>query len=809
MPTKQSLLRKTTIPVVIQTLCCVAGGVVLVAYVSAGVALPVVAIGTDRWIGIGILLVLLAPVALVVRRRVRRLRGICPILTEYPEGDDIAWRTITSVVIHILSVTGVIAIAVCMIVGAVEIVESLGLGRGGERGLIVAISGVVGPLLILGVSKTFGDCPALRLSQVMDTIDGKGAEGCALIQLPRHRRKLVLALFAGLAIGEKGAGCALIQLSSHRRKQVLAVMAGIMVSVSLLPTSTSLFQWAELGGVAVFGGVHYLLGEYEQGLAYHQQSLEIAREIGIPVGVWHAQYWIGEAQEHLNHLEDARTSYADAIDIIESLREKLNVEKHRTSFIADKSWVYERMIPLLLRLGEEEEAFSYLERAKSRSLLDMLGNRRDVGKGKAREMTEEERRLQGRINSLLERIGKEKSKREEKQRRGIVSEWEEELGELRKEYADLLVKIEREDPELASLVSVRPLDAEEVQDLLDEDTTILEYFVGRDTTVVWVLDRKGLSVVGIDAGGKALGEKIGGYREVIGKPGSSYEEASEELYALLIAPVREHISTEKVCIIPHGVLHYLPFQTLSREGRFLLEEYEVFYAPSASVLRFVFPKRKERRGKVLALGNPDLGDPRYDLRYAEEEVRGIQSLYPESSVFLREEATESRAKTLSSGYGILHFAGHGEMNPRMPLFSALRLVGDEEEDGRLEVHELFGMDLPEASLVVMSACETGVSDITKGDELIGLMRGFIYAGTPSIVATLWSVDDRSTAELMGRFYGNLRRMTKVESLREAQVWLRGMREEDAEASELAGYAVYREYSHPYYWGSFILVGDWM
>ena len=230
-------------------------------------------------------------------------------------------------------------------------------------------------------------------------------------------------------------------------------------------------------------------------------------------------------------------------------------------------------------------------------------------------------------------------------------------------------------------------------------------------------------------------------------------------------------------------------------------------------------------GKVLALGNPDLNDPKMNLEFAEIEAKEIKGLYPQSTVFLKKEATEERAKSLSPQNDIIHFASHAELNEDDPLASAIRLAKSDKEDGRLEVREIFGMDL-KASLVVLSACETGLGKLSSGDELVGLTRAFIYAGTPSVVASLWNVEDSSTAQLMASFYKNLKTMTKVEALRQAQLNLiRGNINSDLLARRgIGGVGKLGEVptpktpsqdsnpialstSHPFFWAPFILVGE--
>ena len=254
-----------------------------------------------------------------------------------------------------------------------------------------------------------------------------------------------------------------------------------------------------------------------------------------------------------------------------------------------------------------------------------------------------------------------------------------------------------------------------------------------------------------------------------------------------------------------------------KDPNFLIEEYDIFYAPSASVLKFVLEKRKEASGKVLAFGNPELENKDLDLPYAEEEVKRIKESYPDTSIYINEKATEEKAKQLSGDYEIIHFASHGELSPQSPLFSCIKMAKDKDEDGRLEVHEIFNLDLEDTSLVTLSACQTGLGKLSKGDELIGLTRGFIYAGTPSVVASLWSVNDQSTSDLMSLFYKNLKTHSKVESLRMAQLEMingeagRGIvRGVGGITASVGGEQPQTTVngSHPYFWAPFILLGDW-
>ncbi|HUK41807.1 MAG TPA: CHAT domain-containing protein, partial [Candidatus Acidoferrales bacterium] len=266
---------------------------------------------------------------------------------------------------------------------------------------------------------------------------------------------------------------------------------------------------------------------------------------------------------------------------------------------------------------------------------------------------------------------------------------------------------------------------------------------------------------------------------------------SQELYNLLIEPALPHIRSKDLLIVPHDVLHYLPFQSLmSAAGKYLVQDYSLYYLSSASLMQFTKEKQRANRSdeRALALGNPDLNDEAYNLRFAEREVREIARDYPDSTVLVGAQATKAKVLSLSPNKDILHFAVHAQFNQEDPTNSALLLAREGQDDGKLKVGEIFSLNL-KADLVVLSACETGLGKVSTGDEIIGLTRAFIYAGTPSIITTLWKVNDRASYELMREFYANLKTMKKDEALRQAQL------------------KTMKEFPEPFFWAAYELTGE--
>ena len=235
-------------------------------------------------------------------------------------------------------------------------------------------------------------------------------------------------------------------------------------------------------------------------------------------------------------------------------------------------------------------------------------------------------------------------------------------------------------------------------------------------------------------------------------------------------------------------MQHLAFGALFDGNRFLIERYRLRMLPAASILPFLMAAADRPAGNILALGNPDLNDARLDLEFAQVEAETIAQSMPHSRALTRKAASKAAFRQYASSFRFLHVASHGRFEPAAPLASALLLAGEGSEGGQLTVGELYSMRIA-ADLVTLSACETGLGRIERGDEVVGLTRGFLYAGARSVVASLWQVDDQATGELMKAFYAALTRgVDKAEAMRQAQL------------------ETLRRYPHPFYWAAFQLTG---
>ena len=535
--------------------------------------------------------------------------------------------------------------------------------------------------------------------------------------------------------------------------------------------------------------------EFPHALENLQKALEIAERLQHASVIQQASSQIANLFLQTDKPSEAIAYYRKAIESIESTRSLLESEEFRSSFFEDKRQIYAGIILAHLQTRNPAEAFNYNERARSRAFLDILGSKVQLAKG---NLLEEERALQARISTLQARIGAQKEEEDEGEeeeenvsRRPVLRQ---ELEEAQKAYGEFLAKVRKENKEQASLMSVEPLTLKELQELLDPGVSVLEYFVVRQAVLLWVVEKERLRFVRIPIERTELVKKVSALRDAIYQVGEKekFQSHAQELYKLLIEPALADIRGKELLIIPHDVLHYLPYQALvSDKGRYLIQDYPIYYLSSASLMQFTREKRRASKGqeeRALVMGNPSLGDQAFNLRFAEREAKEIARVYPKSAVYLKTEATKPKAVSLSPDYDILHFAVHGEFDQDDPLSSGLLLAAGGKGEGKLKASEIFSLNL-KADMVVLSACETGLGKITNGDEIIGLTRAFIYAGAPSVVTTLWKVNDRASYELVQEFYTNLKTKKKSEALRQAQL------------------KIMKEFPHPFFWAAYELNGE--
>ncbi|MDK2971985.1 MAG: hypothetical protein PWP23_1740 [Candidatus Sumerlaeota bacterium] len=525
-------------------------------------------------------------------------------------------------------------------------------------------------------------------------------------------------------------------------------------------------------------------GQTQAALASYEEALAEARALPVPEVEWRALYAMALLADERGDAAKRRASLAEAIEVVENLRARIRIEEFQDGFLLDKQSLYDEMIALLLDQGETRSALDYSERSRARNFIDLLGNAKvQLAVPQDQQMIDRENKLREEIEILEKRIGS--SSAADKQA------LQEQLDNARRRYSDFLIELRAFNPQLSSFVEVSTMESTELQTLLEPDTALLVYHVLPDSVVVWVIRRDSLDVVRTPVVREELVARIGGYRQRL-QNFDRIEEESAILSALLWEPVRGLLpGVQRIGVAPHRELHLFPFASLRSGDRNLIDDYALFYTPSASVLAYTIGRRGQRQAnnRVLAIGNPDLGNEALDLPFAQKEAERIPWTFPDADVLTGDRATESWLAQNISEYGIVHLATHGEYDANLPLLSAIQLTPDEQNDGRLTAREVFSLSL-KADLVALSACQTGLGRLSNGDDVVGLNRSFVYAGTRQIMSSLWRVDDVSTAVLVKHFYRNIEETDRADALRRAQIEVR------------------RRYPHPAHWAGLFLSGDW-
>lgn len=508
----------------------------------------------------------------------------------------------------------------------------------------------------------------------------------------------------------------------------------------------------------------------------------------------------GRVYEGLNEPESALPYYRRAVEELETIVASLAADEHRTAFVADKLAPYEALA-LLTAPGDSAKSFGWAERAKSRALVDLLAAavrpRLRLADAVDARRAEELQSVRDELNWLYSRItggdkpgeagpppaGPEVHRKIVERERQAVSLWR----DLQAKHAEHL-----------SLQRVTAVSAEEAQADLPPGAALIEYFIARGQVMAFVVRRGRLRVYLNLVSAASLSPLLDGLAFQLSKfqYGPDYfnrhrealragtVDVLKQLRTALIAPLWPEIAdAESLIVIPHGPLHHLPFHALYADGRYLIETHAISYAPSASVLKFC--REKAAQGEGLPYSRPlFVGVPDERAARVTQEAQTLARLFPDARTLIGEEATAAKVRELAPDSGLLHFAAHGLFRPEAPLLSAVRLA-----DTWLAAQDVYNLELS-ASLVTLSACESGLGRVAGGDDLIGLVRGFLYAGTPSLLVSLWMVEDESITKLMAEFYkALLAGQTKAQALRRAQM------------------ALIEENDHPYLWAPLVLVGS--
>jgi CHAT domain-containing protein len=564
-------------------------------------------------------------------------------------------------------------------------------------------------------------------------------------------------------------------------------------------------------------------GEIAAAVNLCRRTLDIVQQQELLAWKYLCYDLLGQLAVRGGDLEAAASYYDWALLSIDEVQSRLVLDE-RTSFLEDKGGIYQRAISLALQRGDVDQALIYIEKSKSCVLGDYLRNTIDIrlraGDSVGAAILEDLARLreeQAWYSSIvysagdeanlsdtavtrLRAIGPTRARTEMQQRERRIERL---LEQVQLRSAGDLVAGPRApwgDDNVTSLGS-----------RLAPDTLLLEYYLADQDLHIFSFSREAIAAYTVPQALPRLERLFSLWRanlELAGQAAGSSDRAqafsgllensqglSQRLYNLLLGPLTEQFRHyQRLVIVPYGLLHYLPFHCLFDGTGFLGEHLEISYLPASSLLEICRQRGERNRvaqgdlARSLVLGLSDGGRLPYAVQEAELVAQQLGA-----SPTLNDAATVALLEEKGAYSPIVHIAAHGLFRLDAPNFSAIKLAR-----GQLSAIDVFNLDLSACSLVVLSACETGRAVIKGVDEVIGLGRGFLYAGAASLLPTLWKVDDASSAELMAMFYqALLRGQTKAAALASAQRAFLARARSSHEAYRL----------HPYFWAAFHLIGD--
>lgn len=498
------------------------------------------------------------------------------------------------------------------------------------------------------------------------------------------------------------------------------------------------------------------------------------------------------------NLKVAEAKFKQAISLTEQLRAPIPGEDFRTAFFSNRVSPYLELAKLCLADGDTRavEALEFTERAKSRALADTLAGRITLSPD-ARDDFEEHLQSQAikireELNYLYNQM--HRSVRGAVQTQDVNLRLEQELLEREQKLLTITRQLQHRRGKGKAVQEEDLFSVPQLQTALGADRALVEYTTVDDKLVAFVVTSERVEVVrdlGTEAEIVAETERCrfqidtlryGSTRVRTHLPTLTQrtQKHLRSLYDRLLRRIEPTIGDRHLVIVPHRGLYYLPFQALHDGESYLIERREVSFAPSAVVLQQCLARSEPQFDTALLLGVADEQIPG-----VHQELRALDQIFDAINRYSDEAATTEVLRENAAGVDVIHLACHAQFRSDNPLFSALKLG-----DGWFTARDAYGLKL-NCGLVTLSACETGMNAVAPGDELMGIARGFFSAGSPTVLMSLWTIDDEATTELMVTFYSELARTkSTAKSLRTAQMKL------------------LKEKPHPFFWSPFVLVGRW-
>jgi CHAT domain-containing protein len=525
-----------------------------------------------------------------------------------------------------------------------------------------------------------------------------------------------------------------------------------------------------------------------------QSALQQLAELESPTLQYQAEFLVGEIARSEGNDTEAYQSYSRARTALETLRGSLRGEELKIAFFDNKSELYEQLVDICIRRVDGlEEAFGYIEQAKSRTLMDLLiqpvhvACETDAGQS---DLVRSIRNLREELNWYYNLIEREQLRPEENSQ-ARIQKLEQQARAREVGLTRALQEATVTEAHQAGLQAATNISIEQIRAALPADTVLIEYFNVQDRILACSVSRDDLHIEPVTLQSRVqkllqlLQFQLSKFRldpHYVSTFQDSLLESTnahlKSLYQELLAPIRDSLKGKHLVFVPHGLLHYVPMHALHDGESYLADRFSISYAPSASIYSICQSSSANTSGDSLIFGMADAQAPSIL-----DEVVALQSILPRARLFVGDGASREVLEQRGPNSRIVHIATHGYFRQDNPMFSSIRLGGS-----YLSLYDLYHLKLP-AELVVLSGCATGLNVIKPGDEQIGLVRGLLQAGAQSVVLSLWDVHDSSTKEFMVAFYTHLQQgLSKALALQAAMLELR------------------QRYPHPYYWAPFLLIG---
>ena len=611
-------------------------------------------------------------------------------------------------------------------------------------------------------------------------------------------------------LGESYRQCIFISRANYLKKAIYCYLSSLEVrNFRDFP-----YDWAMTKHN--LGGAYCQAKSVEVGIICFLDALKVRTKGNFPQDYILTQLNLGNAYQEAKKFTEAYTSFRSAIYTVESLRFEIvsgsGMEVDKQKLAEEWNRLYQHMVEVCLELAKEDpqyynQAIEYIERSKARNLVELLANKdiypksdfylnSEIYQTHCHQLEQLRRQIPAKQRELEILIS---SRESEERYRNEIEQRRQELTQ-QQQRDELLAEINQLDSSFTFTQKVEPIPFEAIQKLLpDNQTAIIQWYILGDRFLTFIITQSSVADIwqSEPADLQALNHWLDEYLQDYDQPLKTHwrdhlESRLHQLAEILhLEDILKQVpdNCQQVILIPHRLLHLLPLHAMplpNQQDKCLLDKFPkgVRYAPSCQLLQL---SQKQERPYLTHLFG--IQNPTQDLTYASLQVQTICQHFDSAQVLVETAATKAAlindnnyAKHLRSTH-CLHFACHGDFNEKSPLESYLKLANNE----LLSLGEIFSLDINQCRLVTLSACETGLTDHTSiSDEYIGLPSGFLFSGSPSVVSSLWKVDELATAFLMIKFYENLRKDAKGKAgnvaiaLNQAKIWLRDLTHQDFE-----------------------------